>query len=290
MSGDGAAPRACPGGNVPGALGSPAPDPAAPGRSGPHPAPADTAPAPAPAPPHGAGREPAPSAGCGAGKGAKLMPNRPAHLELAGRVHASYDVGLFISDDHKGERLRAHAAAVSQLRTLLNYEFPCAVGQCTEWSEGIRRVASAPSLPTPPEVPAYLQLPMPRGSPSAAVVASRRRVVAARPDLRPMSPAHSTGIPSPTFTSAGKTSLSQGFPPSSPPCVPHVGKLLPCASTGSSWATCSSPGATSSQGGRAGTSQRSSSGRMQQQQQQRHGGSSPPLPTSPPGFGPQIFA
>eukprot|EP00930_Biecheleria_cincta_P051795 TRINITY_DN37009_c0_g1_i1.p1 TRINITY_DN37009_c0_g1~~TRINITY_DN37009_c0_g1_i1.p1 ORF type:complete len:168 (-),score=22.07 TRINITY_DN37009_c0_g1_i1:91-549(-) len=82
---------------------------------------------------------------------------------------ASWQRGLAPQSD----RLRTHAAVVSQLQTLLNYNFPQAYSEASEWADGLRRVASAPALsqkgvpPMPPPSPIG-------GSPS---IARRRKPV-----------------------------------------------------------------------------------------------------------------
>eukprot|EP00929_Paragymnodinium_shiwhaense_P109484 TRINITY_DN75937_c0_g1_i1.p1 TRINITY_DN75937_c0_g1~~TRINITY_DN75937_c0_g1_i1.p1 ORF type:complete len:165 (+),score=33.19 TRINITY_DN75937_c0_g1_i1:70-564(+) len=132
----------------------------------------------------------------------------PAHGRKEASMYASGSHALFFGGTPAGDRLQTHVAIVGHLQRMLNYEFPYAQYECSEWADGLRRQASAPMFPPAPTVPC----PPPQLLLPASPLAGTRRK---RPlmDMSRGTMSHSASMGSLRSTSGGLSSPSRSQGP-----------------------------------------------------------------------------
>lgn len=131
---------------------------------------------------------------------------------------------LFLDSSLPSRRLQPHATVVQHLQRSMDFDFPNACGEIAQWSDGIRRTASAPIFKHAPEV--ARGLPNPRGPSSAEVVAMRRRPHDLVKTMRPLSALSN----SPTNTRRGSQMILEDSPKS--PKSPSSGRRSPVYTAG----------------------------------------------------------
>eukprot|EP00928_Gymnodinium_smaydae_P053518 TRINITY_DN37496_c0_g1_i1.p1 TRINITY_DN37496_c0_g1~~TRINITY_DN37496_c0_g1_i1.p1 ORF type:complete len:252 (-),score=49.54 TRINITY_DN37496_c0_g1_i1:43-714(-) len=96
---------------------------------------------------------PAPAAEAGEAAAPAPAPASPQASTVRYSPKSQQQNMMYFGSTPQGDRLRTHTAMIGHLRNLLQYEFPMATNECQDWADNLRRVASAPLFPPPPEVP-----------------------------------------------------------------------------------------------------------------------------------------
>eukprot|EP00747_Dinoflagellata_sp_TGD_P179563 gnl/TRDRNA2_/TRDRNA2_30580_c0_seq1.p1 gnl/TRDRNA2_/TRDRNA2_30580_c0~~gnl/TRDRNA2_/TRDRNA2_30580_c0_seq1.p1 ORF type:complete len:254 (-),score=28.58 gnl/TRDRNA2_/TRDRNA2_30580_c0_seq1:59-781(-) len=106
---------------------------------------------------------------------------KPAVSSPAKRPISTPNAWRFMgADEIEHDKFAVHNHVVGKIKDQLNYEFPITSWHCSEWSEGVRRIASAPSLtltdfptvgPSSPMAAAPRSSPPPRAARSMKLAA-----------------------------------------------------------------------------------------------------------------------